>query len=288
MANVQIAQASIDENKSARGGQSGDQTGGETNVRNWYQRSGGWKELIRCKDESVAKKAADAIVKLTKSNFIGYDQNQRNTLYAALKKNGWSVDKYIESGEPVETDCSAYVYSVYCCFVPSLRSWCDSKGNSAYCGNLWSVFSQYGDGLFERYDDYNIINSNEYLKVGDLLNDPSHHTVMVVSTDGSIPITVAPSNEYTSTSTSRSSSSSNYSNTTVSSNSSNTVYRLSAATKPNENVLQQTEMRKSEFESLRNKMTNEAPDMGRDIIHTSELYDTNILKSDQEAKKERF
>lgn len=44
--------------------------------------------------------------------------------------------------------------------------------------------------------------------------------------------------------------------------------------------------RKNEFEALRNKMTSDAPDMGRDIINSSELYDSNILKNGQESKIE--
>lgn len=47
------------------------------------------------------------------------------------------------------------------------------------------------------------------------------------------------------------------------------------------------EGRKDAFETLRNKMTEDAPNMGREIIHTTELYDSNILKSGQESKKER-
>lgn len=67
----------------------------------------------------------------------------------------------------------------------------------------------------------------------------------------------------------------------------NSVYKLASATKSKDDTLKQDDMRKSEFESLRNKMTDSAPDMGREIIHTAELYDSNILKGDQEAKKER-
>lgn len=67
----------------------------------------------------------------------------------------------------------------------------------------------------------------------------------------------------------------------------NTVYKLASATKSKENILKQDDVRKSEFESLRNKMTSNVPNMGREIIHTSELYDSNILKGDQESKKER-
>lgn len=44
---AKVAQASIDENGRARGGQSGDQTGNETNVRNVYTYSQGWDCILR-------------------------------------------------------------------------------------------------------------------------------------------------------------------------------------------------------------------------------------------------
>ena len=66
---------------------------------------------------------------------------------------------------------------------------------------------------------------------------------------------------------------------------SNIVSRLESATRQNENILKQVN-RKNEFETLVNKMTNEAPKMGREIIITSELYDSNILKGNQEARKD--
>lgn len=45
--NAKVAQASIDENGRARGGKSGDQTGGETNVRAVYNYSRGWDCILR-------------------------------------------------------------------------------------------------------------------------------------------------------------------------------------------------------------------------------------------------
>ena len=39
-----------------------------------------------------------------------------------------------------------------------------------------------------------------------------------------------------------------------------------------------------EIEELRNKLTEDAPEMGRDIIYTQELYDSNILKKGQETR----
>lgn len=68
----------------------------------------------------------------------------------------------------------------------------------------------------------------------------------------------------------------------------NKVSRLSSATRQNDNVLKQSDGRKSEFETLRNTMVANTPEMGRDILMTSELYDSNILKGSQESKTERL
>jgi len=72
----------------------------------------------------------------------------------------------------------------------------------------------------------------------------------------------------------------------VSENATNKVSRLVAATKEKKNVLSQKN-RKNEFESLRNLMVGNVPDMGREILMTMELYDSNILKGPQESRKER-
>lgn len=67
----------------------------------------------------------------------------------------------------------------------------------------------------------------------------------------------------------------------------NEVSRLSTSGKTKENVLKLDDKRQKEFESLVLSLSSEAPQMGREIIITSELYDTNILKGSQESRKER-
>ena len=74
----------------------------------------------------------------------------------------------------------------------------------------------------------------------------------------------------------------------VSYGASNEVYKLSDATRPyDNNIMKPADDRKGEFEALRTQMTNSAPNMGRKIFHTAQLYDSNILKGDQESKTDR-
>ena len=68
---------------------------------------------------------------------------------------------------------------------------------------------------------------------------------------------------------------------------SNNVMRLSSVNKKDKSILKQDDSRKQEFESLITLMSSNAPNMGRDVIITSELFDSNILKGNQESTKER-
>ena len=68
---------------------------------------------------------------------------------------------------------------------------------------------------------------------------------------------------------------------------SNNVMRLSSVNKKDKSILKQDDSRKQEFESLITLMSSNAPNMGRDVIITSELFDSNILKGNQESIKER-
>ena len=68
---------------------------------------------------------------------------------------------------------------------------------------------------------------------------------------------------------------------------SNVVYKLSSSNNKNDKVLVQSDKRKNEFETLRKTMVSNAEQFGKTIFMTAELYDSNILKSGQESKKER-
>lgn len=68
---------------------------------------------------------------------------------------------------------------------------------------------------------------------------------------------------------------------------SNIVSNLSMAGKTRNDYTQLDDSRKTEFESLRNTLVSNTPDFGREINLTDEIYGPNILKGDQESKKER-
>lgn len=162
---MKIVQASISENNTITGN-AGDQTGKEVHVGAWYNYP--WDIALRYRDSEIAKKAAAVAVKLANSNLVGYDQYQRNTLYDALRRNSWDVDKYIKSGEKTETDCSAFVYAVYCCFIPSMRS----NNNAPVTSTMWSLYKSWGFDVKTP--------TVGTLKNGDIVLNEMCHTAIVV------------------------------------------------------------------------------------------------------------
>ena len=151
----------------------GDQTGRETCVRSFYSKP--WEMCLRYKDSALAKKAVEIATKLANSNLVGYDQSQRNTLYKALQKNNWDVDKYIKSGVKTEADCSAFMYAIWCCILPELRG----QSNAPRTATAKAFYSKHG---FNIYTDKKYLVTGDNNKPGDMLNKASGHIVMFAST----------------------------------------------------------------------------------------------------------
>lgn len=152
----------------------GDQNSKEVCVRSWYSRP--WDIALRYPDDKIRLKAAAAAIKLANSNLVGYDQSERNTLYKALKSCGWDVDEYIKSGKKTETDCSAFVYAVYCCFVPSMRS----DSNAPVTATMRNKYRDWGFAIITK-ENVNL-SSGYGLTNGDIVVKENAHTAMV--TDG--------------------------------------------------------------------------------------------------------
>ena len=163
---VLIGHASIDENSRARGGAAGDQSGREVCTRGWYNK--GWLCVIRPKKQAVAEKIAKAMEQACANDKIGYDQNQRTTLFVQAQACGWDLSKI---GTPCETDCSALV-SV-CVNAAGIR-----VSKDIYTGNEKSVLQATGE--FEILTAGKYLNSDTYLKRGDILLS-SGHTAIVLS-----------------------------------------------------------------------------------------------------------
>lgn len=166
---VKIGHASIDEKGKVNSGSAGDQTKKEVCTRTWYNKP--WTAVFRAKDSTVAEKIAKAMEQACANDNIGYDQNQRITLYTRAAEAGWNLSKITDK---CECDCSSLV--AVCVNAAGITV---NKG--MYTGNEKSLLS--ATGAFEVLTASKYLGSDTYLKRGDILLG-SGHTVIVLS-DGS-------------------------------------------------------------------------------------------------------
>ena len=171
---VKIGHASQDENKRIKGGSAGDQTGGEVCIRSWYGKN--WNVLLRPKYPDIAERSAQACEKGCANQYIGYDQNERNTLHREAQKAGYNLAKITE---PCETDCSAFM--TICAIAGGAKN-LEYTGNAPTTSTMAKAFLK--TGLYELIKDPKYLTSDRYLKRGDILVAEGKHTVMVLS-DGS-------------------------------------------------------------------------------------------------------
>jgi hypothetical protein len=163
--------ASIDEHGHARNGKAGDQTGREVKTGNWYDF--GQNVIIRFKDREKAKKAAKICKAICNNKHVGYDQNQRTTLFDTLKKVDWDPSKLTKN---VETDCSAMM--AVCANAVGIK-----VSKNWYTGNMVEYAKDHPKE-FKILRDKKYLNSPTYLKTGDMILNTRKHVIMALQ-DGS-------------------------------------------------------------------------------------------------------
>lgn len=183
MAAVQLACASIDERGKISGGKAGNQTGRELRIRNYYVHSKGWR-VLRCIHPEMRPLIAAAMKAAVNNRNIGYDQNQRNTLYRQVQNAGFDPAK---ATTPCETDCSALVRVAV---LYALRS----CGNGAsipdfYTANEASILLK--TGLFTEMEGTRYTRRSDYLCAGDILVTRTKGHTEVVLNNGSRADTTA-------------------------------------------------------------------------------------------------
>lgn len=166
---VLIGHASIDENKKIANGIAGDQTGKEVCIRNWY--NGSWAYTLRCKDKIKAEIMAKACEDACNNPYIGYDQNERNTLMKLAKVYNYDLSKI---NIPCECDCSSLI--AVCAEKAGINVY--GKTNAPTTTSMKAVYM--ATGLFEVLNDTKYLNSDKYLMRGDILVNPGHHTIMIL------------------------------------------------------------------------------------------------------------
>lgn len=171
MSFVRVGSACIDERGQISGGLAGNQSGGELRIEPWYLHSKGWV-VYRANDPEVADKIAENMEFACKNIRIGYDQNQRSTLYSHVKSKGFDCSKVTVN---VETDCSALTRVCIC-----------------YAGVIVGNFTTYSihtvlpaTGQFTKLTDSKYTTTSDHLHRGDILVTKSKGHVVVCLDNGS-------------------------------------------------------------------------------------------------------
>lgn len=164
---VIIGHAIYDEDGNTAGGAAGDQTGKEVCRREWYARENGWTAVFRAKDPAVAEKIAKTMEAACDNSKIGYDQNQRTTLYIKAKAANWDISKITVN---CECDCSTLV--AVCVNAAGI-----TVSKDMYTGNERAVLT--ATGAFEVLADSKYLASDEYLTRGDIIMGPGHTAVVL-------------------------------------------------------------------------------------------------------------
>ena len=167
MSKLILAHAVGDENGQAKGGKAGDQTGKEVRFQDYYDRSKGWTDVFRAKDEAKREIIAQCAVDAVTNDKIGYDQGQRLTLYDEAEKVKFNV---IEIEKACETDCSAL--ATVCLAAAGIKI-----DKSTYTGNMKENIKT--TGLMKDYTADKYLHSTQYLQEGDILLGPGHAAIVV-------------------------------------------------------------------------------------------------------------
>lgn len=174
---VKIAHASIDENGKISGGIAGDQTGKEVCIRLWYNKP--WNVVIRFKLPAMRQKLADFMRKVANNPYVGYDQQNRNSLLQYARNVGYDPSKI---NTPCEGDCSSTV-TVGCIYAGLQEKQLVINGNCATTRTLRNLLKN--TGMVDIYLEKDYTATTDNLLVGDILLSEGHHVAVVVEIERS-------------------------------------------------------------------------------------------------------
>lgn len=173
---IKLSSARIDENGRAIGGKAGDQTGRELATQNAYIWSGGWDCCIRIKNKTKRDKYIKFIKWAVASPLVGYDQNQRLTLYNALKALDFDYKKL---SKKVECDCSSLVAcGLIVAGFTKINPSCTTRNLES---NMKATYPKSFTFFDSSYKHGNHTRVSTWWRNGDILNKRGHHVVTVTS-----------------------------------------------------------------------------------------------------------
>lgn len=163
---VLIGNASIDEWGHISGGEPGDQTGKEVVIREYTNI--GWTDVLRPLDAALAERIATCMEQACANDHIGYDQNERYSLYNALKATDWDFTKVGDC----ECDCSSLVTDILIANGIAVSKF-------LYTGNMVNAIMK--TGKFDLLRDPAYTEHDNLLRRGDILVKQHYHTAVVLS-----------------------------------------------------------------------------------------------------------
>lgn len=162
---VIIGHASIDENGKVQGKTSGDQTGKEICIREWYSKS--WNVYLEPLDDGLAERAAAIMEQICADDHFGYSQPNRWKGYQSIVNNGRKV-----AGAKGDFDCSSLIIACYILAGLAIAA-------SGYTGNMKKIFTD--TGKFRAYTDTAHVKSSTYAKRGGIYLKEGSHVAMALS-----------------------------------------------------------------------------------------------------------
>lgn len=168
-----ISNSGKDEHSGTKGGQAGDQTGREWELKKWYNRP--WTVVLRHPDQAVALTIARLSIAAALNDKIGYDQSQRGTYWQQLVAAGYDPSKITT---PCEEDCTAGVSANVKAagHLHGLKKLEDLPICSSR--NMRAQFTAAG---FIALTDSKYLTGPKYLLPGDVLLYESHHAAANVT-----------------------------------------------------------------------------------------------------------
>ena len=174
-----ISNSGSDENGRYNSGAAGDQTGREWRIIPWYKRP--WTCVLRHPDPEVRDLIATLAEQGARNDKIGYDQYERWTFWAELKKVGY-YPKNIYS--KCEADCSSGVISIVWA-VGYLLNRSDLKSINAV--NTFTMRKAFREAGFQILTDKKYLDSDKWLLRGDILLNDNHHTATNLTNGANVP-----------------------------------------------------------------------------------------------------
>ncbi|HUM82232.1 MAG TPA: hypothetical protein PLN48_00435 [Lachnospiraceae bacterium] len=172
-----VSNCGEDEYGNYSGGQAGDQTGHEWDLRAWPDKQ--WTCVLRYPDESIRNKFASLASAAAANDLIGYNQDNRLTFWEHLEASGYDPSKITV---PCEADCSAGAAAIvkavgYLDNIPALQKTDITMSTSSMKESLA------GEG-FDVLSDSRYLTGPDYLLPGDIVLCEKHHVVINI-TEGS-------------------------------------------------------------------------------------------------------